>query len=182
MSSSSEISNNELFIARVHPQYYGSGKTTLGKQFFRQLTDPRVQAFFHDRLKEPEHNHLSDEWDALKAGLGSAKHLFVPAAAYPNIVQCLSSELLEVGYTDAEEVEGVVAECLVTYAAKQNGPVLVHFDEVGSHWGYKIQSLQCLAAETWKKLHTMTDDGKHVMPTIYFLATGKSTEPFEASR
>jgi hypothetical protein len=73
----------------------------------------------------------------------------------------------------------VVAQQLVEYAAAHGGPTLVHFDEVGSRGSHDVNDLRGLAAEVWQQLRYMSNTGKPV-PTIYFLVTGRSTEPFES--
>jgi hypothetical protein len=50
-------------------QYFGGGKTTLGKEFPGQVLSENVRVFFGTKLECEENEHLRAEW-ALLQGLG----------------------------------------------------------------------------------------------------------------
>jgi hypothetical protein len=71
------------------------------------------------------------------------------------------------------------SSCLVAYA-QEHGPTLFRFDEVCSDPGHDLHKLRQLAVAVWA--HQWDIKHKHSrgeMPRIYFLVTGKSTQPLE---
>lgn len=70
----------------------------------------------------------------------------------------------------------LVARDLVEYA-QRHGPTLFHFDEVGSKAEHNIPELRALVVAVWACMWETKSEGE--MPRVYFLVTGKSTQPFE---
>jgi hypothetical protein len=71
------------------------------------------------------------------------------------------------------------ARFLVEYAT-DHGPTLFHFDEVGADPLHSLFDLRQLAVAVWARMHAIkTKDGGDAMPRVYFLVTGRSTEPFQ---
>lgn len=164
----------------AHPQYFGSGKTTLGMQFFEQIKiKAEVQAFFESKLKQPMHAMLKAEWESLLGGLGSAQHVFVDVDGMDDMVKGVSANITRVAYAEAEREPQIVAEQIVKHAAVHGGATFVHVDEVGGSATHNINFLRRLAKAVWKELRALSHAGE-TLPTIYFLVTGRSTKPFES--
>eukprot|EP00736_Rhodelphis_marinus_P012303 Rmarinus@m.12242 len=162
-------------------QYFGSGKTTLGKQFPQKVrTDTNFHGFVLKKLEKKnrwlDFSRLRPEWEHLRNhGIG---RLFIDFCCYKNVIRGaadVASEGKSVG-TDPSAEDA--ANLLVSYA-RRHGPTLFHFDEFGAQDEHSLQELRILARCVWTQMWTIKNaEGADAMPRIYFLVTGKSTAPF----
>eukprot|EP00035_Acanthoeca_spectabilis_P019357 m.420607 g.420607 ORF g.420607 m.420607 type:complete len:875 (+) comp16846_c2_seq21:4661-7285(+) len=159
-------------------QYFGSGKTTLGRVFFEQIQTPDVQKFFEMKVKGD--TDLEHEWAELKTSLDSAVHVPLVVADVPDVLRAALAVATGVTYdavNDPFAVRTVAAK--VVEFAERRGPTLLHFDEVGSDKGHNINDIRRLAVAVWTELHSrLATSGRS--PMVYFLVTGRSTEPFQS--
>ena len=157
----------------MYVQYYGGGKTTLGEAFPSQLHDEEVQTFFEGKLKLENNKGLRPEWDLLAKD--QIKRILIDVRSEPSIVK----QALRVvsGRITVPELGAVEAAHHLIEYAQANGPTLFHFDEVGSDPDHDLFRLRQLAVAVWAQQWEIKNS-KGEMPRIYFLVTGKSTEPF----
>jgi hypothetical protein len=153
-------------------QYFGSGKTTLGKMFPVKIKDKAVIDFFEGKLQERANSELVDEWEKIQHE--GINHVLIDARNVNDIVleavRVASNNSQLDNIRDSKQAAGI----LVDYAIK-NGPTLLHFDEVGSRAKHNLDELRQLAVAVWSQMCKMPNKA----PPIYFFVTGKSTEPFE---
>ena len=114
--------NFRLFDLLYCIQYFGAGKTTLGKQFGAQL----ASGVLDDRNK----GDLAQEYQQLRSA--GIDHVHVDVCSVPNMVLkvarmvCGDASLSWVGEKDA-------AVQVVAAARARGKPILIHVDEVGAH-------------------------------------------------
>lgn len=158
--------NFRLFKLLYCIQYFGAGKTTLGKQFGPQL----ASGVLDERGKV---GGLSEEYQRLRdAGIN---HVHVDACSVDNmvleVVRTVTGEASLVWTNEKDAAVQVVA------AARTRGkPVLIHIDEVGSHKGHDLYSLQLFVRAVFAELWSVGHEDFSQMPLVYFLVTGKSTD------
>jgi hypothetical protein len=148
-------------------QYFGSGKTTLGKQFGAQLA--------LGVLDERNKGGLTKDYQQLRnTGID---HVHVDVRGGNNMVHHVVRTVTD-DYSVVWVDEGDAARQVVAAAHTRGKPILIHIDEVGAQKGHELYSLQtfaaCIFAELWRVGHKDFSQ----MPTIYFLVTGKSTDFF----
>ena len=143
----------------VAAQMFGSGKTTLGRNFVKQLKNSEFLEFCDEK-------GLSDHW---KHELSRAQKATVE---YFDLRVCKT--LRDVVYRLYDRMEqgpevAKIAEWILDKAVKCNTPLFVHFDEVGE-LGDNVRYLRDAVQQTWHLMLQYKDD----MPRVYFYLSGKS--------
>ena len=161
-------------------QYYGAGKTTLGLRFPELVTkDSEVQQYISHKINNVSFGRdvLTQAWTRLQNS--GIEHVFIDVRTSQDIVLKTVDVLGVARNNDASVTPPPVddvADLLLSRAATK--AVLYHFDEVGSDQQHDLNKLRQLAVATWSKMRTFHSMGMEI-PQVYFLVTGRSTEPFE---
>ena len=146
----------------VAAQMFGSGKTTLGRNFIKQLKDEETKAFILGKL-------TGDDWKKELARAQSA------ASWYYNLNVCES--MYDVGVRlDFERFKDSpattpdhIAQYIFAKVLELDGPVFVHFDEIGD-LQLNVKQLREAVRRVWELMLQHQGD----MPRIYFYLSGKS--------
>ena len=146
----------------VAAQMFGSGKTTLGRNFIKQLTDPATNKFIQEKL-------TGDDW---KKELERARSA---ASWYYNLSGC--KNMYDVGtvldydkFKDRSSTGPVhIAQYIFAKALELGEPVFVHFDEIGD-LQLNVKELREAVRRVWELMLQHQGD----MPRIYFYLSGKS--------
>ena len=146
----------------VAAQMFGSGKTTLGRNFIKQLTDPETNKFIQEKL-------TGDDW---KKELARAQ---TAASWYYNLNGC--KNMYDVGtvldydkFKDRSSTGPVhIAQYIFAKALELGEPVFVHFDEIGD-LQLNVKELREAVRRVWELMLQHQGD----MPRIYFYLSGKS--------
>ena len=146
----------------VAAQMFGSGKTTLGRNFIKQLTDPETNKFIQEKL-------TGDDWKKELARAQSA------ASWYYNLNGC--KNMYDVGtvldydkFKDRSSTGPVhIAQYIFAKARELGEPVFVHFDEIGD-LQLNVKELREAVRRVWELMLQHQGD----MPRIYFYLSGKS--------
>ena len=160
-AQSVEIDNWRPCNVAVAAQMFGSGKTTLGRNFIKQLNDPIFKKFLHAK-------RMADDW---KHELERAKNA---ETRHYNLNNCKS--LSEVGsrldyesFRDKQATSDDIAQYILKQAVGMENPLFIHFDEIGS-LGDNVRDLRDAVRLTWELM--LKKQGE--MPRIYFYLSGKS--------
>ena len=143
----------------VAAQMFGSGKTTLGRNFITQLKDSGFQQFY-------EKKKLGAAWqqELTQAQSATMQHFDLRSCT------TLSHVVYKLyGRTEGGPETVKIAEWIFDKAVECNTPLFVHFDEVGP-LGANVRDLRDAVQQTW---HLMLQCGGD-MPRIYFYLSGKS--------
>lgn len=165
-------------------QMFGSGKTTLGENFVKQLSDPGLKKYVEDRFAEKEKTAADDpsglcelkeyhaafctEWELAKR----AQTLYVDVGGYTVLgaVPGLVAKIAGVAASVSPEPVEALAEVVVRRAAAdKSSPLFVHFDEVGS-LGEGVLTLRDGVRRTWVEMNRLRGEA---MPHVYFYLSGK---------
>ena len=145
----------------VAAQMFGSGKTTLGRNFIKQLNDPTFNKIFQAKRMPDDWNHE----------LGRAKNA---KTRHYNLNNCKS--LSEVGsildydsFRDRQATSYDIAQYILKQAVGMENPLFIHFDEIGD-LGDNVKDLREAVRRTWELM--LKKQGE--MPRIYFYLSGKS--------
>ena len=146
----------------VAAQMFGSGKTTLGRNFIKQLTDPATNKFIQEKL-------TGDDWKKELARARSA------ASWHYNLNGC--KNMYSVGIRlDFERFKDSpattpdhIAQYIFAKVLELDGPVFVHFDEIGD-LQLNVKELREAVWRVWELMLQHQGD----MPRIYFYLSGKS--------
>ena len=145
----------------VAAQMFGSGKTTLGRNFIKQLNDPTFNKIFQAK-------RMADDWNH---ELGRAKNA---KTRHYNLNNCKS--LSEVGsildyesFRDRQATSYDIAQYILKQAVGMENPLFIHFDEIGD-LGDNVKDLREAVRRTWELM--LKKQGE--MPRIYFYLSGKS--------
>ena len=146
----------------VAAQMFGSGKTTLGRNFIKQLTDPATNKFIQEKL-------TGDDWKKELARARSA------ASWHYNLNGC--KNMYDVGtvldydkFKDRSSTGPVhIAQYIFAKALELGEPVFVHFDEIGD-LQLNVKELREAVRRVWELMLQHQGD----MPRIYFYLSGKS--------
>ena len=146
----------------VAAQMFGSGKTTLGRNFIKQLTDPATNKFIQEKL-------TGDDWKNELARARSA------ASWHYNLNGC--KNMYDVGtvldydkFKDRSSTGPVhIAQHIFAKALELGEPVFVHFDEIGD-LQLNVKELREAVRRVWELMLQHQGD----MPRIYFYLSGKS--------
>ena len=146
----------------VAAQMFGSGKTTLGDNFIKQLKDEETKAFILGKL-------TGDDWKKELMRAQSA------ASWYYNLNCCES--MYDVGIRlDFERFKDSpattpdhIAQYIFAKVLEHPRPVFVHFDEIGD-LQVNVKELREAVRRVWELM--LKHDGD--MPHIYFYLSGKS--------
>jgi hypothetical protein len=158
--------NYALVVYSFCIQYFGGGKTKLGFEFGTQLLKGVVDSRAHgERFDE-----MKTEWEIVREK--GVRHVYCDVASEPDFV----AKTLRVFFSSIQAYSSVehAAIQLVEAASVSREPLLIHFDEVGSHERHDLKQLRAI----WKRMWETKNRG-HEMPIIFFLVTGRSIEYFE---
>ena len=162
-AQSVEIDNWRPCSVAVAAQMFGSGKTTLGRNFIKQLNDPTFNKIFQAKRMPDDWNHE----------LGRAKNA---KTRHYNLNNCKS--LSEVGrrvdyesFRDRQATSDDIAQYILKQAVDLGveNPLFIHFDEIGG-LGDNVKDLREAVRRTWQLM--LKKQGE--MPRIYFYLSGKS--------
>ena len=145
----------------VAAQMFGSGKTTLGRNFIKQLNDPTFKKFLQAKRMADDWNHELE-----RAKNAETRHY--------NLYNCKS--LSEVGsildyesFRDRQATSYDIALYILNQAVGMENPLFIHFDEIGD-LGDNVRDLREAVRRTWDLM--LKKQGE--MPRIYFYLSGKS--------
>ena len=145
----------------VAAQMFGSGKTTLGRNFIKQLNDPTFKKFLQAKRMADDWNHELE-----RAKNAETRHY--------NLNNCKS--LREVGsrldcesFRDRQATSDDIALYILNQAVGMENPLFIHFDEIGD-LGDNVRDLREAVRRTWDLM--LKKQGE--MPRIYFYLSGKS--------
>ena len=146
----------------VAAQMFGSGKTTLGRNFIKQLKEQETNNFIQEKL-------TGDDWRDELTRAQSA------ASWYYNLNGCES--MYDVGtvldyekFKDRSSTGPVhIAQYIFAKVLELDGPVFVHFDEIGD-LQLNVKELREAVRRVWELMLQHQGD----MPRIYFYLSGKS--------
>jgi hypothetical protein len=185
-STEESMSNFRLLDLLFCVQYFGAGKTTLGKEFPEKVKDNDVKETFASKFGDDD--GLKSEWNIIQER--GIRRVFIDVRKHPNILQTAANEInrasgimydftsVTVGPHIPTSSAEHAADYLIQFAT-DNGPTLFHFDEVGAKEEHNLNHLRELAVAVWTQMHAICRKrGAGAMPRVYFLITGKSIEPF----
>ena len=130
--------NFRLFNLLYCIQYFGAGKTTLGKQFGPQL---KLRVLEARVLEEKKKGNLENDYQALCTS--GIDHVHVDVCSEPNMVlEVVRMVVANESATCSDEEDA--AKQVVAAVALHNKPILIHLDEVGSHKDHDLKSPSCL--------------------------------------
>ena len=146
----------------VAAQMFGSGKTTLGDNFIKQLKEQETNNFIQEKL-------TGDDWRDELTRARSA------ASWYYNLNGC--KNMYDVGtvldydkFKDRSSTGPVhIAQYIFAKALELGEPVFVHFDEIGD-LQLNVKELREAVRRVWELMLQHQGD----MPRIYFYLSGKS--------
>ena len=146
----------------VAAQMFGSGKTTLGDNFIKQLKEQETNNFIQEKL-------TGDDWRDELTRAQSA------ASWYYNLNGC--KNMYDVGIRlDFERFKDSpattpdhIAQYIFAKVLELDGPVFVHFDEIGD-LQLNVKELREAVRRVWELMLQHQGD----MPRIYFYLSGKS--------
>ena len=160
-AQSVEIDNWRPCSVAVAAQMFGSGKTTLGRNFIKQLNDPTFNKILQAKRMADDWNHELER--AKKA-----------ETRYYDLRSCKS--LREVGsrldcesFRDRQATSDDIALYILNQAVGMENPLFIHFDEIGG-LGDNVRDLREAVRRTWDLM--LKRQGE--MPRIYFYLSGKS--------
>lgn len=158
------ISTWRPFHVAVAAQMFGNGKTALGRNFIRQLSDTGFETFAKEKIaflaNEAFGKALVQEWELAK-GAEYTRYDLSGCATLKAVADLLKCD--KHGHVAVH-----IAEHICSLA--ENGPRFVHFDEVGD-LGQEIAQLREAIRQTWIKILTSPEAQ---MPRIHFYISGKS--------
>ena len=146
----------------VAAQMFGSGKTTLGDNFIKQLKEQETNNFIQEKL-------TGDDWRDELTRAQSA------ASWYYNLNGCKNmydvAKVLDYDKFKDRSSTGAldIAQYIFTKVLELDGPVFVHFDEIGD-LQLNVKELREAVRRVWELM--LKHDGD--MPRIYFYLSGKS--------
>ena len=146
----------------VAAQMFGSGKTTLGRNFIKQLTDPETNKFIQEKL-------TGDDWKKELARARSAASWHYNLNGCKNmydVAKVLDYEKFE-NRSSTEALD--IARYIFAKARELGEPVFVHFDEIGD-LQLNVKELREAVRRVWELMLQHQGD----MPRIYFYLSGKS--------
>ena len=146
----------------VAAQMFGSGKTTLGRNFIKQLKEQETSNFIQEKL-------TGDDWRDELTRAQSA------ASWYYNLNGCVRmydvAKVLDYDTFKDRSSTGAldIAQYIFTKVLELDGPVFVHFDEIGD-LQVNVKELREAVRRVWELMLQHQGD----MPRIYFYLSGKS--------
>ena len=146
----------------VAAQMFGSGKTTLGDNFIKQLKEQETNNFIQEKL-------TGDDWRDELTRAQSA------ASWYYNLNGCKNmydvAKVLDYDKFKDRSSTGAldIAQYIFTKVLELDGPVFVHFDEIGD-LQLNVKELREAVRRVWELMLQHQGD----MPRIYFYLSGKS--------
>ena len=162
-AQSAQIDNWRPCSVAVAAQMFGSGKTTLGRNFIKQLNDPTFNKILQAKRMADDWNHELE-----RAKNAETRHY--------DLNNCKS--LSEVGrrvdyesFRDRQATSDDIAQYILKQAVDLGveNPLFIHFDEIGG-LGDNVRDLREAVRRTWDLM--LKRQGE--MPRIYFYLSGKS--------
>ena len=147
----------------VAAQMFGSGKTTLGRNFIKQLNDPTFNKILQAKRMADDWNHELE-----RAKNAETRHYDL------NNCKSLSEVGRRVDYESFRDRQATSVD-IAQYILKQavdlgvENPLFIHFDEIGG-LGDNVRDLREAVRRTWDLM--LKKQGE--MPRIYFYLSGKS--------
>ena len=165
-AQSVEIDNWRPCRVAIAVQMFGSGKTTLGRNFIKQLKDSEYEKFAEGKIARLDNKEsLQAEWNLVKEARNQ----------YWDLSGCHTLEAVadRLGCKSQGDVSGHIANHVMGKAIEAGAtqpstkPLFVHFDEVGA-LGNQVVDLREAIRQTWSKMLE-----HEPMPRIYFFLSGK---------
>lgn len=151
----------------IAAQIFGSGKTTLGRNFIQQLKDSEYEKFAKEKIARLENKMIEDsleaEWNLMKRA----------RTQYWDLSGCHTVEAVADRLTGKShgDVSGHIANHVMCKAIVGGAtPLFVHFDEVGE-LGNQVADLREAIRQTWSKM--LEQEADQPMPRIYFFLSGR---------
>lgn len=150
------------FSVAVAAQMFGSGKTTLGRNFIKQLNDPNFKRFIQGKK-------MADTWNHELERAKNAETL------HYNLNNCKSlnavAKIVEYEAFGGRNIDSIdIAQFILKQAVDLKGnPLFIHFDEIGDLED-NVRDLREAVRQTWDLM--LKKEGE--MPRIYFYLSGKS--------
>ena len=147
----------------VAAQMFGSGKTTLGRNFIKQLKDQETNNFIQEKL-------TGDDWrgELRRAQRAESKHYNL------NGCKTMYDVAIKLDYGQFKDLSSAgalhIAQHIFALAAVTGEkPLFVHFDEIGDLQD-NVRELRETVRQVWELMLQHQGD----MPRIYFYLSGKS--------
>ena len=155
-------------------QMFGSGKTTLGRNFMSQIQSDSFEQYARKALSKRSDSQRA-AWMAEYREAKGARTVYVDVGGRPAMadVVLLLKQLGKSTFQALDPISEVqqFAEVVWDIATQQPGtPLFVHIDELGD-LGRKVQMVRNGVRATWKKMNNMRGEQ---MPRIFFFLSGKS--------
>ena len=147
----------------VAAQMFGSGKTTLGRNFIKQLKDQETNNFIQEKL-------TGDDWrdELRRAQNAESKHYNL------NGCKTIYDVAKELDYDQFKDrsltgARDIAQHIFALAAVTGEKPLFVHFDEIGDLQA-NVRELREAVRQVWNLMLQHQGD----MPRIYFYLSGKS--------
>ncbi|CAJ1403875.1 unnamed protein product [Effrenium voratum] len=166
-AESLQIDNWRPCRVAIAAQMFGSGKTTLGRNFIQQLKDSEYEKFAKEKIARLENKMIEEsleaEWNLMKR----ARTLYWDLSGC-HTVEAVADRLTGKSHGD---VSGHIANHVMCKAIKGGAtPLFVHFDEVGE-LGNQVGDLREAIRQTWSKM--LEQEADQPMQRIYFFLSGR---------
>eukprot|EP00434_Breviolum_minutum_P036636 symbB.v1.2.032469.t1/scaffold3898.1/size48671/1 len=163
-AESLQIDNWRPCRVAIAAQMFGSGKTTLGRNFIQQLKDSEYEKFAKEKIARLQNKMIEEsleaEWNLMKRArtqywdLSGCQSL----ATVAKKIRCPGDTFID------------IADHVMRKASEDNAPLFVHFDEVGE-LGNQVADLRETIRQTWSKM--LEQEADQPMPRIYFFLSGR---------
>ena len=144
-------------------QMFGSGKTTLGRNFIKQLKDQETNNFIQEKL-------TGDDWrdELTRAQRAESKHYNLNGCkTLHDVAKMLDYDQFKaLSSTGALDIAKYIFRLAVETGEK---PLFVHFDEIGDLQA-NVKELREAVRQVWELMLQYAGD----MPRVYFFLSGKS--------
>ena len=147
----------------VAAQMFGSGKTTFGDNFIKQLNDEKTKAFILQKL-------TGDDWrDELRRAQSAASKRYDLNGC--KTIYDVAKELDYAQFKDRSltGARDIAQHIFALAAVTGEKPLFVHFDEIGDLQA-NVRELREAVRQVWNLMLQHQGD----MPRIYFYLSGKS--------
>ena len=154
-------------------QMFGSGKTTLGKNFISQLGDAELRSYVCKRIESRDEAHKTQFLEELDVAKGAAR-LYIDlreTEGFTAAVGCVARPI-GVARLVADDDPPALALYLFNHAARVGNRLFVHFDEVGGLREQDLRMLRGIVVRTWMLINQAAVRQENP-PRIYFYLSGK---------
>lgn len=137
-----------------------------------------MQEFIEARVRSYKPD-LREEWALVKQQ--GIKYVNMDVRTAECIPTFIVRKLTETTSFDRASNDQAASEIL-DYAVRQGTPTMFHLDEVGAEKSHDIDGLRNIMIAVWRGMHERrfaAGGGQEHAPRVFFLVTGKSTEPLE---